>query len=113
LTVYYHGGPPGLCRILPPSTTGAKGLGDFGNPMCRRDRVYVTTDYDAALLFAAGSAALCAVVYEVTPIGGLAPDPDCYTPGMSWECQEAAVVRVHRPKKKRLARALAVLLEDT
>lgn len=106
--VYYHGGPRGLRTILPSSQTGVRSHAAEISKICRRDRVYVTTDFSAALLYAA-----ChdrGVVYEVMPDGVLEPDPDCSEPGLSWECRAAAVIRVHKPKGKHLRMARKAIL---
>lgn len=106
--VYYHGGPRGLRTILPSSQTGVRSHAAEISKICRRDRVYVTTDFSAALLYAA-----ChdrGVVYEVMPDGVLEPDPDCSEPGLSWECRAAAVTRVHKPKGKHLRMARKAIL---
>jgi hypothetical protein len=93
---YYHGGQAGLrvgAFILPPSETSALNtLYQHGTAVvARRDRVYVTTSYPAAVMFAAlhpsGGG-----IYEVEPMGEMTPDPDCDWPGMSWECERARIV---------------------
>ncbi|HEY4529340.1 MAG TPA: hypothetical protein VIG97_03275 [Luteimonas sp.] len=58
--------------------------------------MYLTTDRNAALLYAAAQRR--GVIYEVEPIGTLEPDPDCDTPGLSWQCERARVLRVIKPK---------------
>ncbi len=91
---FYHGGPSGLKWILPSATTGAKACGDFtpeAAKVCRRDRVYVTTSKDAALLYAVTHER--GVVYEVVPLGELEPDVDCDDPELSFCCEKARVVR--------------------
>ncbi len=109
---YYHGGPAGRSRgayLLPPSITGAPSSSDFGaEAVHRRDRVYLTIDYRAALLFAAGSR--FGVVYEVEPIGPIEPDPDCDTPGLSFECERARIRRIIKPRPDHIAAARMALL---
>lgn len=93
---YYHGGYGGLkdgSMVLPPSITAAKSCADFGaEGVCKRDKVYITTDVFQARI--------CAhwypngKVYEVYPIGDLTPDLDCNEPDISFECDKARVVRV-------------------
>jgi Rifampin ADP-ribosyl transferase len=77
----FHGGTRKLHRgdvLLPPERTGAPTTADFGAAgVCRPDRVYLTTDLEAARLFAImappkGNGS----VYEVEPIGDLEVDPD-------------------------------------
>lgn len=105
---YYHGGPRGLRTILPPKETGARSYAADLSTVCRRDRVYVTTDFGAALLYAACHER--GAVYEVRPVGELLPDPDCSLPGLSWECRGATVVRVHKPKGKHMRMARKAIL---
>lgn len=95
MTTYFHGGPRGIWprRILPPDVTGAPTTADYGaDGVCRRDRVYVTTSYAAAAMFAAlapGGGA----IYEVVPDGDVEPDPDCDAPDLSFACRSARIVR--------------------
>lgn len=96
---YYHGGPHWFKvgkKILPPIRTGARCCSDLveeNNPH-RRDKVYVVTTMEAALLYACthrrGS------VYEVAPGGMLEEDPDCDAVGLSFQCDEAIILRVHK-----------------
>lgn len=92
----YHGGYGGLkdgSMVLPPSVRGAKTCADYGaGHVCRRDKIYVTTDIDDARSIA--SQTPNGKVYEVMPIGDISPDPDCLVPGLSFECDRARVVRV-------------------
>lgn len=93
---YYHGGYGGLKEggmLLPPSITGAKSCADYGaGHVCRRDKVYITTDVDVARF--AATMTPNGKVYEVFPLGVLGPDPDCLEPGHSFECDRARIVRV-------------------
>lgn len=100
---YFHGGPRGLKMILPSSQTGAPSLASYGGEgICRRDAVYITTDPDAALIYAAGHHSLNGTVYEVEPVGELRPDPDCTLPGLAFEASSARVIREMRPRGKDL-----------
>jgi hypothetical protein len=111
---YWHGGQAGRrvgTQILPPSRTNAKNTlyGAGTAVVARRDRVYVTTDFGAALLYAVGHPSN-GHVYKVEPVGPLTPDPDCSLSGLSWECESATILRVHKPtgKEKRMVlRALS------
>jgi len=57
VTAYFHGGIPGLAagdRVLPPSMTGTPTTADYGGAgVCRRDRVYATTELRFARVYAA------------------------------------------------------------
>lgn len=111
MTTYYHGGPAGRRhgdRLLPPADTGALSLSEYGAAgIHRKDRVYLTTAYAAALLYA------CAwpdgVVYQCQPVGDLEPDPDCTEDGLSWQCGSARVVEVIKPSGKEMKRAKKAL----
>lgn len=99
---YYHAGPRGLTIILPPKATGAASTAAYGaSAVCRRDRVYVTTDFSAAVMFA--SLLPNGTVYEVEPINAQ-PDPDCAMAGLSFEAAAARIVREHRIRGKELRR---------
>ncbi len=98
--LYWHGGAPGLKMILPPSITGVASCADYGaSAVCRRDRVYITTKYEAALMFAAMHPSGEGMVYVVEPIAPLEPDPDCDAPGLSYACRKAKVVMEYPPSK--------------
>lgn len=91
----YHGGPAGIDRILPPEQTGALSQSLFGNGVCRTDRVYLTPSFRDASFFALYAPCEGAVaVYECVPVGKLEVDPDAATPGHSFACPEASVLRV-------------------
>ena len=96
MTTYFHGGPAGVQRgafLLPPTITKRKHCSLYGAAgIHRTDRVYITTDRTAALLFAASWPK--GVVYECEPIGDVEPDPDCSVPGLSYQCEKARVRRV-------------------
>ena len=96
---YYHGGTRTLGRgrlLLPPSRTGAPSSADFGaGAVCRRDRVYITTDLDQARMFAImappkGNGS----VYEVEPIGALEADPDYSGSAECFQVPEARVLLI-------------------
>ena len=116
---YYHGGPAGrrlMDWILPPSITGATSTQDVGPDSLRdaaarvhrRDRVYVTPNRFAALMFASGHRS--PTVYEVVPDGELEPDPDCSDPSLSFACARAQVVRIERVSERDAATALLGML---
>ena len=99
---YWHGGTPGLGigdRVLPPEETQAPTLADFGMAgVCRRDRVYVTTDMRVAILYAAMHPSGRGKVYEVLPGGPLDPDPDWNgEEGLSLETTYARVISIREP----------------
>jgi hypothetical protein len=87
---YFHGGRAGLYpgdRILPPSVTGVPSSQDFAHGMeelaakvVRRDRVYLTTDVEVALMWAGlhpdGNRKRGGDVYRVVPDGDVEPDLD-------------------------------------
>lgn len=105
---FFHGGPRGLRAILPPATTGARSCASYGAArVCRRDRVYVTTDY----LSAVGVAAMVpnGTVYEVEPVDPR-PDPDCTFDGLSFEAERATIIREIRPTGKALKNARKAML---
>jgi hypothetical protein len=57
VTRYFHGGIPGLevgDRILPPSISGTPTTADYAAAaICRRDRVYASTELRVARVYAA------------------------------------------------------------
>lgn len=105
MTRYFHGGYPGLKPgdlILPPDQTGTEHrlsaiAAEHGGPAysTRTDIVYITTVRDVARAFAAFYPD--GALYEVEPHGVLEPDPDCATPGLSWQCQAAEIRTVVDP----------------
>ena len=116
---YFHGGNRKLRvgdYLLPPTETGVLGTSDL-NPLCRRDRVYLTQSIDGAQFFA--SAALSPVVYEAVPEGEIEADPDCTEPGVSIACQKAKIVAIHKipgkviKKNKKRMRAAAATPQKT
>lgn len=113
-TIYWHGGRPGIRRggvLLPPAITQVRSLSEYGAAgVHRRDRVYVTTDRNVALMFAAGVRK--GVLYQCVPIGEIEPDPDCSLPGLSWQCPMARVLRVIKPREEDVALIRRVLMES-
>lgn len=111
---FYHGGSPGRQRgayILPPSITAAPCTADYAantDGVARRDCVYVTTNYHAALMYAAGHRR--GVIYQVEPDGDLEPDPDCNEPGLSYQCARARIRKVIKVKPADLDAARRVIL---
>lgn len=102
MTLYFHGGYPGLKPgdlLLPPDTTGtdhrlSATAAEMNAPAhaTRTDVVYVTTARDIARAYAAlyPDGAL----YRVEPECDMEPDPDCRTPGLSWQCPAAQITAV-------------------
>lgn len=104
-TGLYHGGIRKLKRgdlILPPTRTGVPSCADYGaEAVCRRDRVYMVDDLDAAKMFALSNPQQGGGgdVYEVEPIGPTEPDPDYLGEGV---CLQAPMARVIRVKARRV-----------
>jgi len=100
MTRYYHGGAPHIRMVLPSRETGAIALTDYGMDDCRRDKVYLTTSLDAAVLFASLHPSGHGTVYEVNPVGSVEPDPDFLGDGndgiLSLQCDKARVVKAVR-----------------
>lgn len=105
---YWHGG--GRIEgdfVLPPAETGAKNLLDYAADAgaqldakhVRRDRVFLTTDYKTATMFAAATAQPW--VYEVEPVGTVEADPD-YVGGEneSFQAERARIVRRFKPSNQ-------------
>ncbi len=115
----FHGGPSGLSSggfILPPDETKVRSCSEIelpsgiGNPH-RRDRVYVSSLFAAAEMFACMAPSPSVSVYEVEPIGELEPDPDCDDPTMSFQTTKAKIIRERRislPRRRRILSALGV-----
>lgn len=114
MSKYFHGGQRGLRigdYILPPSETGKSCTSDYiVNQVHRRDRVYVVTDFTGAALYAVVQPV--PAIYEVTPIGVLEPDADCNLAGLSFSCERAKIVAIHKLPGKFIKKARKVLLED-
>ncbi|WP_306150702.1 hypothetical protein [Roseovarius sp. MMSF_3281] len=112
---YYHGGVPDLLpgrMILPPVTTGVRSCALYGaSGVCDPQMVYVTTDIEAAMLFAAGHPSNRGAVYLVKPDEPLLHDPDCRQPGLSFACPRAKVIRRIRIKNKIMRKARKALFE--
>ena len=100
---YYHGGYGQLRvgdMVKPPSVTDAPSSASYGNHLCKKDRVYITTTFEFAFYCAAMHPSGKGKVYQVEPIGDLVSDPDCAIPDISFECKAARVVKVHRLRGK-------------
>ncbi len=114
MTAYYHGGPAGLRigdHILPSAETGAPSTASFGAAgICRRDRVYVTTDVNAAVPYASAHWPGRGRVYRIDPIGDLDPDPDCQIAGLSYQCPQARIIAIVPVRGKLFKLARRVLL---
>lgn len=103
---YYHGGNDDVRMgeyILPASQTGKHSCEDWareykleGADNCNKNKCYVTTNIKAALMFAC--ATQNPMLYIVEP-ENLEHDPDCNTPGLSYQCDRAKVVGKERPVK--------------
>lgn len=113
--IAYHGGVPRLKigqQILPPSTTRIRSTAEFGAAgVCDPSKVYVTSDVNAAIMFAALHPSLDGQVYKVRTVGTVAHDPDCEMPGVSYTCDAAIIVARVRVKHKKLAQVRKWLLE--
>jgi rifampin ADP-ribosylating transferase len=116
-TIYFHGGVPGLkpgCIILPPTITKVRSCSDYGAAgVHRRDRVYLCTEPEGALIYAVMHPSRKGVVYQVQPIGEVEPDPDWTgTEGVSVQVERARVIRVFRVPPAVRAQALEQLRSD-
>ncbi|MGO9681447.1 MAG: NAD(+)--rifampin ADP-ribosyltransferase, partial [Beijerinckiaceae bacterium] len=112
-TRYFHGGNKGLHvgeYLLPPATTKALSTSDLvdtrGNH--RTDRVYVTTVYTDAQMYAAPNGK--PVVYEVEPEGSLEDDPDDTLSGRSYACEKAKIISIHKVPGKVVKKVRQVAL---
>ena len=106
---YYHGGVPGLvlgASILPPSRTGCRDsakaiVTEYGmdGGHVRDDVVFLGTLEIAELFAAMYPDVAGGWVYEVDPVGLVAPDPDYHgpDPDESVQCPSAVIVRVVGP----------------
>lgn len=105
---YFHGGAPDLNvgdYILPPSITGAKSTASFGAAgVCDVNSVYISTDFNDALIFACFHPSRRGVVYEVEPEGEIMEDKDCLVHGLSFECSRAKILKVFYVPKITAAR---------
>ncbi len=113
----YHGGYGGLSvgqLVLPPRKTGAASTASFGAAaVCDRDAVYVTTDFEAAMMFACAHPSGRGKLYEVEPIGDLADDIDAKGRGYSFKCPSARVKRVFKIKGKIIRNLQRAILKET
>lgn len=114
---YYHGGDDDIRvgeYVLPPSITGKKSTADMpikGASVCSKQKVYVTTSYEAAMMFACSQRN--PMVYMVEP-ENLEHDPDCSVQGLSYSCDKARVIAKARPQKslvKQIRQALLLSLK--
>jgi hypothetical protein len=104
---YLHGGKAdlkvGAC-LPPPSVTGVAQNGVVPDDVRRKDRVYITTDRNTAIVWATACGA--SHFYEVEPKGELTDDPDHKGKGVSFECEKAKIVAIHpiSPETQKKAR---------
>jgi rifampin ADP-ribosylating transferase len=100
----YHGGYGGLSvgqLVLPPNKTGAPSTASFGAAaVCDRNAVYVTSNFEAAMMFACAHPSGRGKVYEVEPIGDLVDDIDAVGRDYAFACPSARVTRVFKIKGK-------------
>ena len=83
--------------LLPPRLTGARSCANLDAQHCRSDRVYVTTDFEVAVVYAAlAPPAGNGDIYEVEPLAELEPDPPDVTGTDSYATRGAIVVAVVR-----------------
>lgn len=113
---YFHGGPPGLKVgdfILPPCETGVKSCADYGaRGACRTDRIYLTSDIVAAIMFGSLHPSKKGMVYEVQPADLVEHDPDCLEFGLSFQAQRAKIVRVipiTRKQRNKVLKAFGII----
>lgn len=109
---YLHGGKANLkagVYLLPPSVTGVAQNGVVPDHVRRKDRVYITTDPNTAIVWATANRA--SHFYEVEPEGELADDPDHKGKGISFECEKAKIVAVHEIPEGTIKKAQAALLK--
>jgi rifampin ADP-ribosylating transferase len=79
----------------------------------RKDRVYVTTELNTAKFFAAGNSALSEpAVYEVEPVGDLEEDADRKEPGLSFACEKAKILSVHKVAGKDIKKARKAIIKN-
>lgn len=109
---YYHGGGRGYKEILPPDLTGASSTADYTNKLCDKGKVYMTTCFDSACVYAAMYPKGKGVVYEVEPVGEVYPDED-YIPddGGSVCAERAKIIKVHKLSGKKIKYIRKVFLE--
>jgi hypothetical protein len=112
-TRYFHGGNKGLRvgeYLLPPATTKAESTSQLVDTCGkhRTDRVYVTTVFTDAQMFAAPNRK--PVVYEVEPEGSLEDDPDSKLSGRSYACEKAKIISIHKVPSKVIKKVRQVAL---
>jgi len=116
MTRYFHGGFGGLSAgqfVLPPQLTKAPTTANYGaRSVCDKTKVYITTLFDAAVMFAGAHPSGRGKVYEVEPVGAVSEDPDAKDRGFSFGCSRAKVTKVYRVKGKTIKRIQKILLED-
>lgn len=103
ITRYYHGGKPKMKEesyLLPPSETGKPTLLQYSrqidpNGVQQEDRVYLTTDYSTARLYAMGYPN--GGTYRAIPDLPLEDDPDCLEKGLSFQTPQARIVSMNTP----------------
>jgi len=106
---YYHGGPAGLKVIKPPAKTGAVSTSKFGSPALE-DKIYLTTSLESALMFSAYHDNPC--IYQVKPLSKIEHDPDCDTPGLSFQCDKVEIEDKLIPNPIDINTARIVLFSD-
>lgn len=108
---YFHGGVKNLKRgdyvSAPLITFNARHApyisdADKAEGHCKNDKVYVTTDLNAARAYA--SSYPFGDVYEVEPLGNISADPDA--PDVSLMCDAAKVISIVQRKVKFKAKRL-------
>lgn len=113
---FFHGGFPGLSvgqYVLPPNVSKAPSTASFGaGAVCDRDKVYITTEFDAAFVFACSHPSGRGKIYEVEPVGTIEDDIDARSMGYSFQCDKARVTRVHRIKGKIIKKMQLALLQE-
>jgi hypothetical protein len=112
-TRYFHGGNKGLRvgeYLLPPATTKALSTSDLVNTHGnhRTDRVYVTTDFRDAQMYAAPNRK--PVVYEVELEGSVEDDPDSTLSGRSYACEKAKIISIYKVPGKVINKVRQVAL---
>jgi hypothetical protein len=97
---YFHGGVPDLKVgdfIIPANESGSASTADFGaERVCRKDRIYLTSSFEAAFIFGSMHPSNRGTVYEVEPVGELKHDIDCDLPGLSFEVERAKIIKVFK-----------------
>jgi hypothetical protein len=84
--------------ILPAAQTGAERLvTDDATGVYDPNRIYITTDRTAAVMYAAMHPSNRGMVYEVDPVDPV-EDPDCSEPGLSFSALRARVITARKVK---------------